>query len=346
MRVAAASRRSGHRGPAGLPISRALLVPVVLAAILVASVTASLAIGQIDLALPEVLKAAVGIPSDGADFVVGQLRAPRAYTAALVGALLATSGALLQSVARNPLASPDLLGVTAGGSAAAVTAIALTGSADSLAIAPYAVAGSLATAALITALGWRGGIQPMRMVLAGIGIAFVATSITTYVLTKLPERVVGSAYLWTVGSTNARVWRHVVIAAVALAVLLPAAAWLQRRLRVMEMGDDLAAALGVNLVRVRLSAVALAGIAAGLATAVTGPIGFVALVAPAIARRLSASGGIALGASALMGACLTSVADLVAREALAPTQLPIGLLTAAIGAPYLLALLTRLRGDA
>src|SRR5690606_5508858 len=155
----------------------------------------------------------------------------------------------------------------------------------------------------------------------------------------LPEKVAGSAYLWTVGSTNARVWKHVVIAAVALALIVPAAAWYQRRLRVMEMGDDLAAALGVNLVRVRLGAVALSGVAAGLATAVTGPIGFVALVAPAIARRLSASGGIVIGASALMGACLTSVADLVAREALSPTQLPIGLLTAAIGAPYLLVVL-------
>lgn len=324
---------------------RAVVVPIALAAVLLISVVTSLATGQIDLPLPEVLKAGVGVSSDGADFVVGQLRAPRAYTAALVGALLGVSGALLQSVARNPLASPDLLGVTAGGSAAAVTAIAVMGASDSLAIAPWAILGSLLTAALITALGWRGGIQPMRMVLAGIGIGFVATSIVTYMLTRLPEKVAGSAYLWTVGSTNARVWKHVVIAAVALALIVPAAAWYQRRLRVMEMGDDLAAALGVNLVRVRLGAVALSGVAAGLATAVTGPIGFVALVAPAIARRLSASGGIVIGASALMGACLTSVADLVAREALSPTQLPIGLLTAAIGAPYLLVLLTRLRGS-
>jgi len=324
---------------------RPVLVASALAVVLLISVVTSLAMGQIHLPLPEVLKAGVGISSDGADFVVGQLRAPRAYTSALVGALLGVSGALMQSVARNPLASPDLLGVTAGGSAAAVAAITVMGTADSLAIAPWAVAGSLITAALITALGWRGGIQPMRMVLAGIGVGFVAVSIVTYLLTKLPEKVAGSAYLWTVGSTNARVWRHVVISAIALAVIIPAAAWYQRRLRVMEMGDDLAAALGVNLVRVRLGAVALSGIAAGLATAVTGPIGFVALVAPAIARRLSASGGIALGASALMGACLTSLADLLAREALSPTQLPIGLLTAAIGAPYLLLLLTRLRGS-
>jgi len=324
-------------------LHRATLTALVLSAVLLASVVTSLAVGQVDLPLPQVLKAAVGVPSDGADFIVGQLRAPRAYTAALVGALLGVAGALLQSVARNPLASPDLLGVTAGGSAAAVASIALTRSVDSFSIAPWAVAGSLATAALITVLGWRGGIQPMRMVLAGIGVGFVATSITTYMLTKLPERVVGSAYLWTVGSTNARVWRHVVVAAIAAAVVVPIAAWYQRRLRVMEMGDDMAAALGVNVVRVRVGAVAVSGVAAGLATAVTGPIGFVALVAPAIARTLSGRGGIVVGASALMGACVTSVADLIAREALAPTQLPIGLLTAAIGAPYLLVLLARMR---
>lgn len=322
---------------------RGVLVAGGVALLLVVAVVASLLVGQVKLPPLDALRAAVGLHTDGADFIVGQLRAPRAYTAALVGALLATSGALLQSVARNPLASPDLLGVTAGASAAAVGAIAVLRTANSLTLAPFAIAGALATAALITALGWRGGIQPMRMVLAGIGVGFVASSVTTYLLTRLPERVVGQAYLWTVGSTNARVWRHVVIAAAALAVVLPLAAALQRRLRVLEMGDDLAAALGVPLVRVRVGAVALAGVAAGLATAVTGPIGFVALVAPAVARSLARSGALVLGTSALVGAALTAVADLVARELFSPTQLPIGLVTAAIGAPYLLVLLARLR---
>lgn len=176
--------------------------------------------------------------------------------------------------------------------------------------------GAGATAALIVAMGWSGGIQPARLVIVGIGIGFVATSITTLVLTRLPENAVSQAYAWTVGSTNARTWQHVAIAAAAVAVVAPAAALLQRRLRVIEMGDDLAAALGVRVMATRFIAVAVAALAAGLATAVTGPIAFVALVAPAVARQLCRSGGVVVGAAA------------------------------AIGAPYLLFLLTRLRGQA
>lgn len=343
--------RSGAR--AGTPparrsrMTRPRVVSLTAAVALLLVVGVSLASGEVAVPLLDVLRAAVGAPADnGASFIVGQLRAPRIYTAALVGALLATSGALFQSVARNALASPDLLGVTAGAATAAVTAIALTGTSSSLALAPYAMAGAVVTSALIVATGWSGGIQPARMVIAGIGIGFVATSITTLVLTRLPENAVGSAYAWTVGSTNARTWVHVQIAAAALAVVVPLAAYLQRRLRVIEMGDDLAAALGVRVMRVRFVAVAVAALAAGLATAVTGPIGFVALVAPAVARQLGRSGGIVIGTAATIGALLTVVADLAARELLAPTQLPIGVLTAAIGAPYLLFLLTRLRGQA
>jgi len=324
---------------------RPTMVVAAAAALLMIIAVVSLSTGQMPLPLSQVLRAAVGVPSEGADFIVGQLRAPRVYTAALVGALLAMSGALLQSVARNPLASPDLLGITSGAAAAAVTGIAVLGTSSSLALAPFAVAGALLTAGLIMALGWRGGIQPLRMVIAGIGVGFVATSITTFLLTRLPERAAGQAYLWTVGTTNVRVWNHVVIGVVALAVISLSAAWLQRRMRVIEMGDDLAGALGVRVPVVRFAAVGIAAISAGIATALAGPIGFVALVAPAIARRLVGSGAIALGASAVVGALLTVVSDLIAREMLAPMQLPIGLVTAAIGAPYLLILLTRLRGS-
>lgn len=345
-----AALEAGHvTGPPPLPrrgrLPRRATIAVLVAAVLLVGVAvASLSMGQVAVPLPQVLRAAVGVPSDGADFIVGQLRAPRVYTSALVGALLAMSGALLQSVARNPLASPDLLGITAGAAAAAVTGIAVLGTSSSLALAPFAAGGALLTAGLIVVLGWRGGIQPLRMVISGIGVGFVATSITTFLLTRLPERAAGQAYLWTVGTTNVRVWEHVAMGAAALAVLAPLAAWFQRRMRVIEMGDDLAGALGVRVPAVRFAAVGLAALAAGIATALAGPIGFVALVAPAIARRLVGTGSIALGASAVVGALLTVSSDLVARELLAPTQLPIGLVTAAIGAPYLLILLSRIRG--
>ena len=328
-----------------MTLSRPTWVSLILAVIALAAVSAAVTYGQTALPWWDSVRSAVGIPTNSpADFIVGQLRAPRTYTATLVGALLAGSGALLQSVARNPLASPDLLGVTQGAAAAAVAAIWAFGTTSSLALAPAAVTGALLTSALIVGVGWSRGIQPLRLIVAGIGIGFVAASITTYLLTAIPERLVPQAYLWTIGSTNARVWDHVAIAAGAIAATVPVALWLERRLRVLEMGDDLAAGLGVRPVRVRLAAIALGALAAGLAAALTGPIGFVALVAPAIARRLVRTEGIVLVPSIIAGAALTATADLFAREIFAPTQVPIGLFTAAIGAPYLLYLLRRARG--
>lgn len=328
-----------------MTLSRSTAVSLVLAVVTLGAVAAALTYGQTSLSWWSSLQSAVGFTTDTpADFIVGQLRAPRTYTATLVGALLASSGALLQSVARNPLASPDILGVTQGAAAAAVASIWAFGNTSSLALAPAAVAGALLTSALIVGVGWSRGIQPMRLIVAGIGIGFVASSITTYLLTAIPENLAPQAYLWTIGSTNARVWEHVTIAALAVAGTVPVALWLERRLRVLEMGDDLAAGLGVRPVRVRLAAIALGALAAGLAAALTGPIGFVALVAPAIARRLTRTEGIALVPSIITGAALTAVADLLARELFAPTQVPIGLFTAAIGAPYLLYLLHHAKG--
>ncbi len=324
---------------------RATVVSIVFAAIALAAVLAALTWGQTPLPLWDSLRAAVGIHTGtGADFVVGQLRAPRALTAVLVGVLLAASGALLQSIARNPLASPDLIGVTQGATAAAVASIWAFGTTSSLALAPAAVSGALVASTLIVLLGWRNGIQPMRLIIAGIGVGFVAASVTTYLLTAIPERLAPHAYLWTVGSTNARVTEHVVIAAAAVAVTVPVALWLERHLRVLEMGDDLAAGLGVRPLRLRLTAIGIGALAAGLAASLTGPISFVALVAPALARRLARTEGIVLVPSMLAGAALTAVADLAARELFAPTQVPVGLLTAAIGAPYLLFMLHRAKG--
>ncbi|WP_291378932.1 iron ABC transporter permease [Demequina sp.] len=328
-----------------MTLTRPTWVALLLATIMLAAVTLAITYGQTAMPWSDSLQSAAGFTTNTpADFIVGQLRAPRTYTATLVGALLACSGVLLQSVARNPLASPDILGVTQGAAAAAVASIWAFGNTSSLALAPAAVAGALLTSALIVGVGWSRGIQPMRLIVAGIGIGFVASSITTYLLTAIPEHLAPQAYLWTIGSTNARVWEHVAIAAAAVAVTIPLALWLERRLRVLEMGDDLASGLGVRPVRLRLAAIALGALAAGLAAALTGPIGFVALVAPAIARRLVRTEGIALVPSIVAGAALTAVADLLARELFSPTQVPIGLFTAAIGAPYLLYLLHRARG--
>lgn len=336
--VAAPARRRRPRRP--------VVVAWVLAGLALALVIASLAYGTVAVPFLDAMRAAVGVDTGtGADFIVGSVRAPRVYTVIAVGALLAASGALLQSVARNPLASPDLLGISSGASTGAVAFIYLTGVTSSLAIAPAAIGGALAMSALIVLLGSRGAtIEPLRMILAGIGLGFVAVSVTTFLLTRIPEQLVPQAYLWTIGSTNARTWQHAAAGALGVAVVVPLVLLLARRLRVLEMGDDLAAGLGVRVARVRLGAVGLAAVAAGAAAALVGPVAFIALVAPALARRLTRSGGVTLVPAILMGVVLTLAADLAARELFSPTQLPIGLFTALIGGPYLMYLLVRSRG--
>jgi iron complex transport system permease protein len=309
-------------------------------------IVVSLWTGTVHVTLWDTLRAAVGIDTgSGADFIVGQLRAPRVYTAALVGALLAASGALMQSIARNPLASPDLLGISAGAAAGAVACIYLTHNTSSLVLAPWAVLGALVSAALVILLGSRGRLEPFRMIIAGIGIDFVATAIITLLLTKIPTNIVPQAYSWIVGSTNSRTWEHVAIGFASCLVIVPICLFLARRLRVLEMGDDLAAGLGLRPGMLRFVALATAAVAAGLAAALVGPIAFIALVAPEIARRITRSPGITVAASVLMGALLTVVADLASRELLGSAQLPVGLYTSLIGGPYLIYLIVRTRGQ-
>ena len=327
-------------------MGRVTRVTIVLAVVTLAVIILSLWMGTVSVSLWDTLRAAVGIDTGtGADFIVGQLRAPRVYTAALVGALLAASGALMQSIARNPLASPDLLGISAGAAAGAVLCIYLTQNTSSLALAPWAVTGAMVAATLVIVLGSRGSIEPFRMIIAGIGIDFVATAAITLILTKIPDNVVPQAYAWIVGSTNARTWEHVAMGAASCLVIIPIGLLLARRLRVLEMGDDLAAGLGLKPGRLRFVALATAAVAAGLAAALVGPIAFIALVAPAIARRITRSPGITVAASALMGAILTVAADLAARELLGSVQLPVGLYTSLIGGPYLIYLIVRSKGQ-
>lgn len=328
-------RRLGRRTAVTLVIGAATLVLVVF----------SLWTGTVSVTLPDTLRAAVGLHTGtAADFIVGQLRAPRVYTAALVGALLAASGALMQSIARNPLASPDLLGISAGATAGAVGCIFVTQNTSSLALAPWAILGALVAAVLVIVLGSRGRLEPFRMIIAGIGVNFVGTAVVTLILTKIPDNIVPQAYAWIVGSTNSRTWEHVRIGAIACLVIVPIALMLARGLRVLEMGDDLAAGLGLRPGRLRFVALTVSAVAAGLAAALVGPIAFIALVAPAIARRVTRSPGISVAASVLMGAALTVFADLAARELLGSAQLPVGLYTSLIGGPYLIYLIVRSKG--
>ena len=330
-------------GPLGITTHRrTFVVGLLLLAALGALLTFALSAGKADITVLDSLRAAVGIPVGApADFIVGQVRAPRALTAILVGAMLGLSGAILQSITRNPLASPDFIGISMGAGTGAVLTLWLVGASSLWVTAAGAVAGALVTAAAILALAWRGGVVPLRLILAGIGVGFVAQAITQYTLTRMDVHEAGNALGWLVGTVTGRTWTHVGVAATAFAVLAPVVLWHTRALRTMEMGDDAARALGIRVGAARTTLAVASVLLAAVAVAVTGPIGFIALVAPALALRVTRNAGVTPIPSALLGALLLLAADQVSQQLPATLQFPVGIFTAAVGAPYLLWLVWR-----
>ncbi|WP_052849126.1 FecCD family ABC transporter permease [Streptomyces avicenniae] len=313
---------------------RAGVVALILLALLSCACLAALCLGETTVAPDQALRAVFGRPSD-AEFVVGVLRLPRLTLALLVGAALGVAGALIQAVARNPLASPDVIGVTHG--AAAVTVTAMTYGLTSAAALPYlSVTGGLAAAALVYLFAWRGGLHAGRFVLIGIGIAVALRSVTQLFLTKGDHQIAQQATVWMTGSFNGRGYDQAQPLAWALLALLPAVLWAARAQRAVVLDDDTATALGVRLGRTRLGLATVGVLLAALATGAAGPVDFVALLAPQIARRLTRTAQLPLLCSALAGAVLTVTADVLARTLFAPTELAAGVVTAAVGAPYLL----------
>lgn len=300
----------------------------------------SLAVGDFPVPIGDVLAALVGAGSDDAGFIVRTLRLPRGLTAVLVGAAFGLSGAIFQRIARNPLASPDIIGINAGAAAAAVFVIVVMGG-TSTQVTVGALVGSTVTAMAIYLLAHRKGVTGYRLVLVGIGITAMLGSVTSYLLTRAEIFDAQRAVVWLTGSLNGRGWEHVRPVAAALVVLIPVAIGLAGHLRMLELGDDAARGLGVRIEASR-GALLLTGVAlAAVSTAAAGPVAFVALVAPQIARRLTGGRTLALLPAAVCGALLLVASDLVARRLFAPTELPVGVFTAILGAPYLLYLLAR-----
>jgi iron complex transport system permease protein len=274
------------------------------------------------------------------NFVVQELRLPRVACGVLVGVALAASGAVFQSLASNALASPDVIGIEAGASTAAVLMIVVVaGSPVSLSLA--ALAGALGTAGAIYALSYRRGISGYRLILVGIGIGATLSSVTSYLLTRAEIDEVQRAVVWLTGSLNGRTWGQVTLLASTIGALLPALVALTRGLRALQLGDDAARGIGVRVEPVRAALLVAAVGLAGFAVAAAGPILFVAFVSAPIARRMVGSGDVALLSAALVGALLLTVSDVVAREAFGSVQLPVGVITGILGAPYLLWLLAR-----
>jgi len=327
-------------GPASAILRwRHLAVPLAAAAVLVLLSAASLGRGDFPIGLGDVLRTLAGLGEKTQEFIVLELRAPRIVVGLLVGLALGVAGALFQTFARNPLASPDVLGITQGASVGAVAAIVLTGG-GAIGVPLAALAGALVTGALLFVLTWRAGIDGYRLVLVGIALWSVMAALIDWLLTHAEIYDAAAAYVWITGSLNARTWDHAVPLVLSVAVLIPLALAAGRVLGVLQFGDDTARGLGVRLPLAQSAVVLIAVALVATSVAAAGPISFVALVVPQIAVRLTGGSRPPLLASGLLGAVLVVGADLTTRTVL-PQALPVGILTAAIGAPYLLWLLAR-----
>jgi iron-siderophore transport system permease protein len=320
--------------------ARSLAVSVALAAVGFALFCVSLSVGDFPIPLSEVLPAIFGQGGADSDFIVGTLRLPRALTAVLVGAAFGLSGAVFQAMARNPLASPDIIGISAGANAAAVFVIVMVGAGSAI-VSLGAVAGALGSAAAIYFLAWKRGVSSYRLVLVGIAVGAVAHSITSYLLTRAEIYEAQRAMVWLTGSLNGRGWEHVRAVGLAAAVLIPAALYLARPLGALQLGDDTAKGIGAPVERARAGLVVVAVALTGVATAAAGPVVFMAFLCGPIARRLTRGAGLNLVAAALTGSVLLLAADLLGRRMFAPTELPVGIITGVIGGPYLLWLMSR-----
>jgi iron complex transport system permease protein len=332
--------RSDRFGLSARLAVRPLVVTSVLAAVALVVFAWSLAVGEYPIPIGDVVATLVGNGEPSTDFVVRTLRMPRGLAAVSVGAAFGLSGAIFQRIARNPLASPDIIGVTAGAAACAVlTIVVFDGTANQVTLG--ALTGATVSSIAIYLLSYKRGVTGYRLVLVGIGVTAMLTSVTSFLMTRAEIYDAQRAMVWLTGSLNGRGWDQVRPLGWALLVLAPLALVLGRHLRMLDLGDDAAAGLGTRVEGVR-SGLLLIGVAlSAIAVSCAGPIGFVALVSPQIARRLVRGSTAALLPSAAVGAALLAASDLIARRVFAPTELPVGIVTAVLGAPYLLWLLAR-----
>ena len=325
------------------------VLPVLLMLFVVATGTLifSISYGEYDISMIDVLRTILGVNEstdrENHELVVWTFRMPRILVAGMVGMALAVSGAIMQGITRNPLADPGILGVTTGASLAAVAVIVWYD--VSLSLLPYATfSGAAIMAILIYVLAWKGGSSSIRLILIGIGLSAIASSLTTTMIVFGEIRDVQQAYIWLAGSVYGRGWQHVQVIALWLVVLIPLAIFSARHLNTLNLGDEVAKGLGLNVELQRAWLLFLSVALAAIAVAVAGTVGFIGLVAPHITRRLvgPAHEGLII-ATALLGAALALLAELIGRAVIAPSELPLGFVTAMIGALFFMFLFYRTR---
>jgi len=310
-----------------------VLVCAALAALTIAVALLALATGSYQLSAAQVVSALTGGEPGIVHDIVVEWRLPRVAATLFFGAALGVSGAMFQSLTRNPLASPDVIGFATGSYTGALLVI-LVISGSYASVAAGALLGGIATALAVYVFAYRQGVQGFRLIIVGIAVSAMLHSLNTWLILKADLDVAMAAAVWGAGSLNAVTWEQVLIGGTVIVVLLVLAGLLSRPMRQMELGDDAAASQGVSVGAFRLAIVVVGVALIATVTAAAGPIAFVALAAPQIARRLARTAGITLAPAAFVGALLLGTADFVAQH-IVPTPLPVGVITVMIGGGYL-----------
>ncbi|OME74971.1 iron ABC transporter permease [Paenibacillus sp. FSL A5-0031] len=324
-----------HRG-----IGKSILILAILSIALIALSILCLSIGGVSIPVKEIFLSLLGKNKEGSDLIIMQFRMPRIVAAVLVGAALAVAGAVLQGVIRNPLASPDLLGVTGGASVAVVAFMTLFTGYSVHWIPFIAVAGAFVIAALNYTLAWKNGVSPFRLVLIGIGISTAMGALTIFLLISGPAYLAAQVLNWMTGSIYGTSWKYIEVLWPWVAIFIPLSILYAKELNVQSLGEATAIGLGSRLQLSRMIlmfySVALAGAAVGIA----GTISFLGLLAPHMARKLIGhSYKLVIPVSALLGAMILLLADLAGRMLFQPLDIPAGVFTAGIGAPFFMYLL-------
>lgn len=300
---------------------------------------ASLMLGRTFYGPAEVLGVILGQDVEGASFTVGVLRLPRASAAVLVGLCFGLAGATFQTMLRNPLASPDIIGISSGASAAGVIGIVVLGWSAGV-VSVMATIAALVTALAIYLLAYKDGVAGTRLILIGIGVSAMLGSVVSYVISRAAEWDLQVATRWLTGNLNNIGFDRVLPLALVTVLFVPVLLHLARDLEVMRLGDQAASALGVAVERNRVLLIIAAVTLMAFATAAAGPIAFVAFLSGPIAARILGPVGSPVLASGLVGALLVLVADFVGQYAFG-TKFPVGVITGALGAPFLVYLLVR-----
>ncbi len=312
---------------------RSMVICVALAVAMIVLALVALVTGSYQLSLGQVASALTGGETGLVREIVVEWRLSRVVAALAFGAALGTSGAIIQSLMRNPLADPSIIGFSQGSyTGALIVILVINGS--YLQLVGGALWGGMATAILVYILAWRQGVQGFRLIIVGIGVSAMLGSLNTWLMLKANLEQAMAAAAWGAGSLNGVSWDQVVIGGACIAVLLLLAAMLSRPMRQMELGDDAAASQGVRISAARFGLIVVGVALTATVTAASGPIAFISLVAPQIARRLTHTAGITLVPAACVGALLCLTADYIAQH-LAPNPLPVGIITLMIGGGYL-----------